>query len=195
MEAFEAFVAIALENEGLVVSEAIKFPVKRPTRKAKYEEIQTHGYEVDLVGARRDKLVLATVKSFFGSSGVKAGDVTGESGNAKGYMLLNDPVIREGVIDEAAKQYGYRPEQIWLRLYVGKFAAPVKRTHEPRIREWCASIKAGAGPIEVVGIEEVVAEVRKAASRKQYRDNPVLVSMKVLQAAGLLDVELPEEIG
>ena len=104
-------------------------------------------------------------------------------------------MIREGVIDEAAKQYGYRREQIWLRLYVGKFAAPIRRTHEPRIREWCASVNAGAGPIEVVGIDEVVAEVRKAASKKQYRDNPVLVSMKVLQAAGLLDVELPDEIG
>ena len=43
MEAFEAFVAIALENEGLVVSEAIKFPVQRPTKKAIHEEIQTHG--------------------------------------------------------------------------------------------------------------------------------------------------------
>lgn len=195
MEAFEAFVAIALESEGLVVSDAVKFPVQRPTKKAKYEEIQTHGYEVDLVGARRDKLVLATVKSFFGSSGVKAGEVIGESGKTKGYMLLNDSVIREGVIDEAAKQYGYPRDKIWLRLYVGKFAAPIRRTHEPRIREWCASVHAGAGPITVVGLDEVVAQVRKAASKKQYRDNPVLVSMKVLQTAGLLDVDLPKEVG
>ena len=49
MEAFESFVAIMLEAEGLVVSEAMKFPVALPTKKAAYQEIQTHGYEVDLV--------------------------------------------------------------------------------------------------------------------------------------------------
>ena len=74
MEAFESFVALALEAERLVVSEAIKFPVTRPVAKAARHEIQTHGYEVDLVGARADRLVLATVKSFFGSRGVASED-------------------------------------------------------------------------------------------------------------------------
>ncbi|MEZ5110342.1 MAG: hypothetical protein R2732_02410 [Microbacteriaceae bacterium] len=60
VEAFEQFVALALEAEGLVVSSALKFPVKRRTRKTAYEEWQTHGFEVDLVAARADKLVLAT---------------------------------------------------------------------------------------------------------------------------------------
>jgi len=46
------------------VSEAVKFRVKRRTSKASHEENQTHGFEVDLVGARADRLVLATVKSF-----------------------------------------------------------------------------------------------------------------------------------
>ena len=36
MEAFESFVAVALETEGLVVSEAIKFRVALPTKKAAY---------------------------------------------------------------------------------------------------------------------------------------------------------------
>lgn len=67
VEAFEQFVALALETEGLVVSGALKFPVKVRTTKAAYEEWQTQGFEVDLVGARSDRLVLATVKSFFGS--------------------------------------------------------------------------------------------------------------------------------
>jgi hypothetical protein len=52
VEAFESFVALALEAEQLVVSEAIKFPVARQVAKAARREIQTHGYEVDLVGAR-----------------------------------------------------------------------------------------------------------------------------------------------
>lgn len=77
MEAFESFVAIALEADGFVVSPAVKFDVKRRTRKAAYKEMQTHGYEVDLVAARSDQLVLATLKSFLGSAGVRAEDVMG----------------------------------------------------------------------------------------------------------------------
>lgn len=91
MEAFESFVALALEREGFVVSEAVKFPVQLQTRKAAYKEMQTHGYEVDLVAARADRLVLATVKSFFGSRGVVADHVTGETTNERGgklYLLL-----------------------------------------------------------------------------------------------------------
>jgi len=89
MEAFETFVALALETEGLVVSEAVKFDVARQTSSG----YQTHGYEVDLLGARRDHLVLASVKSFFGSKGVNADHVAGTSKSAtynKRYALLND---------------------------------------------------------------------------------------------------------
>ncbi len=69
MEAFEAFVALALEDEGLVVSESVKFPVRLRTRRQDQDEIQTHGYEVDLVGACADRLVLASVKPCLGSRG------------------------------------------------------------------------------------------------------------------------------
>ena len=58
MEAFEQFVALAMESEGLVVSEAQKFPVQVLTKKAAYVETQTHGFEVDLVGARSDRLLI-----------------------------------------------------------------------------------------------------------------------------------------
>ena len=43
MEAFESFVALALEAEKFVVSSAVKFNVKRRTAKLDYEEEQTHG--------------------------------------------------------------------------------------------------------------------------------------------------------
>jgi hypothetical protein len=78
VEAFESFVAVALEAEDFVVSGGVKFRVKLPTRKAAYTEEQTHGYEVDLVGARANRLVLASVKSAFGSRGVVAEHVTGK---------------------------------------------------------------------------------------------------------------------
>lgn len=189
MESFEQFVAVAMEAEGLIVSEAVKFPVQRSTRKAVYDEVQTHGYEVDLIGARADRIVLATVKSFLGSRGVVAEHVTGTGGDKRSrnlYMLLNDPGIRSAVVTAAADRYGYREDQVTLRLYAGRFAAPVKGTHEPVIRAWAAEQKVGAGPIEVYGLTDVVSAVQKAAASKSYRDNPVLITMKVLDAAGLL---------
>ncbi len=41
-------------------------------------------------------------------------------------------------------------------------------------------------PDQVFGLDEVVRRVQAAASHKQYRDNPVLVAMKVLAAAGVV---------
>jgi hypothetical protein len=173
MEAFESFVAIALDAEDLVVSEAVKFRVALPTRKAAYAETQAHRYEVDLVGARSGRLVLATVKSFLGSRGVAADHVTGatpDESARRQYRLLNDPEVRSAVVSAAAARFGYDPSQV---------------------RDWCAEQVAGRGPIEVIGIKEILAKVLRAAAETQYRDNAVLVTMKVLEAAGLLAHELP----
>jgi hypothetical protein len=192
MEAFESFVAVALEAEGFVVSPAVKFRVQMQTRKQAYREMQTHGYEVDLVAARADRLVLATVKSFFGSRGVVADHVTGETTNERSrklYLLLNNLTIRDQVISEASTRYGYSPSRVELRLYVGRFAAPTTGTHEQRIREWANDQRAGAGSIKVFGLDQVVRKVREVASQTEYRDNPVLVTMKVLDAAGMLLAE------
>jgi hypothetical protein len=52
-------VALALEDEQLVVSEAVKFPRDLQTTSG----IQTHRHEVDLVAAHKDTVVLASVKS------------------------------------------------------------------------------------------------------------------------------------
>jgi hypothetical protein len=195
VEAFESFVAVALEAEGLVVSSGVKFPVTLQTRKAAYPEVQTHGYEVDLVGARADRLVLATVKSYLGSSGVVAEHVTGETTNEQArrrYLLLNHPEIRRKVVKEALRLYGYRTSEVELRLYVGRFAGPVTGTHEKKIRAWAKTERVGGGPIRVFGLSDVVGSVREAASHKQYRDNPILVTMKVLEAAGMLTQALPD---
>lgn len=195
MEAFESFVAVALEAEGFVVSGPTKFPVTRQTAKRMHAEVQKHGYEVDVIAARSDRIVLATVKSFFGSRGVVAEHVTGAVSNQQarnGYRLLNDPFIREQVLKGVCARYGYRHEQVFFRLYVGRFAGPTKGANEAAIREWCGATVVGGGPIEVVGVEDVVAKVCGEASYKTYRDNPVLVTMKVLQAAGVLTLHPPE---
>jgi hypothetical protein len=191
VEAFESFVALALETEGLVVSEALKFPVTRQTPSG----LQTHGYEVDLVGARADRLVLASVKSFFGSRGVVAEHVTGQAANPtfnKRYALLNDVAIREAVVDGAAARFGYSPGQVELRLYVGRFAGAKSGAHAELVRRWCSEQRVGGGPIKVVGVEQVVDQAREVAASKQYRDNAALVAMKVLDAAGALKVAMPD---
>jgi hypothetical protein len=98
-------------------------------------------------------------------------------------------------VRQAAKQYGYKVKQVELRLYAGRFAAPTKGHHKKAILEWAAKERVGAGPIKVVGVDEVVGRVLEAAARKQYRNHEVLVTMKVLQAAGLLDLSLPDVDG
>jgi hypothetical protein len=188
MEAFESFVALALETEDLVVSEALKFPVTKQTSSG----LQTHGYEVDLVGARADRLVLASVKSYFGSRGVVADHVTATAARAehnRRYALLNDPIVREAVLKGAATRFGYDLDRVRLRLYVGRFAGarPGETSHEQRVREWCATQSAGGGAIEVIDVHQVVSRVKQVATTKTYRDNAALVAIKVLHAAGALD--------
>jgi hypothetical protein len=191
MEAFESFVALALETEKLVVSEALKFPVTQQTTSG----LQTHGYEVDLVGARSDRLVLATVKSFFGSAGVAADHVAGTATRVaynKRYALLNNPKVRDTIVKLAADRFGYQVHQVELRLYVGKFAGAKTGEHRRRIEAWCAEQQVGSGPIRVIGVKEVVDQVREVALTKQYRDSPALVTMKLLDAAGVLTFDVPD---
>lgn len=190
MEAFESFVALALEDEGLVVSAAVKFKVRKQTAKVASIEFQEHGYEVDLIGCRSDRLVLATVKSFFGSSGVQATDVLGTGRNQKGYKLLNNLEVRDGVLAAACERYGYRPEQVEFRLYVGKFGGG---KHEVQIRDWCANQIVGGHPIGVFGVLEIVDILQGLAKSKTYLNNPALVALKVLDAAAEARTKLTKQ--
>lgn len=191
MEAFESFVAVALEADGFVVSSGVKFPVKILTSKTARAEFQTHGFEVDLVAARSDKLILATVKSFFGSRGVAAEHVLGESlrsAAVKRYAILNNREVRSKVVRLAAQRYGYRTSQVELRFYVGRFAGRGGGSHEARIRAWAKTQRVGSGTIKVIDLSEVVDKVVEVARSTQYIDNPVLVALKVLAEAGRVDL-------
>jgi len=182
MEAFESFVALALQTEGLVVSDAVKFKISLPTKNKSRQEVQEHGYEVDLVAARSDKLVLVSVKSFFGSNGVRASEVSGVSGRAgdAGYKMLNRPEVREGILREACSLYGYSPSQVEFRLYVGHFMSV---NQELATRKWCSEQSVGSGPIKLVSVDEIVDLVKQKAESKTYLNNPALVTLKVLQEA------------
>jgi hypothetical protein len=82
----------------------------------------------------------------------------------------------------AARRYGYKVSQVELRLYVGKFAGQTKGEHEARIRKWAKRQRVGAGSIQVYGLDQIVGKVREAAAKKQYRDNPVLATLKAIEA-------------
>lgn len=189
MEAFESFVALALEAEGYVVAGPVKFKIKRQTKKASYVEIQEHGYEVDLVAARADRLLLVSVKGFFGSDGVRALEVSGEAGakSSGGYKMLNDLELRDAIIEKACDKYGFKPKQVELRLYGGKFKSGSKG--EAQVREWANKQKAGSGPIGVYSAEGIASIVLERAKEKTYVDNQVLMAIKVLLATDKIKLE------
>ncbi len=67
------------------------------------------------------------MKSAFGSRGVVADQVTGDTTNIRAkklYALLNDKDVRDNVLAGAASRYGYDLSQVHLRFYVGRFAGP-----------------------------------------------------------------------
>jgi len=155
--------------------------VRRLTKKRGRPETQEHGYEVDLVGARQDALVLASVKSFFGSKGVAKTGFRGlddsKPKQQTSYLIFNEADVREGIINQAAERYGYDRAAVQLRLYVGNFA----KGHELAIRQ---HLKARVPPATVVGLAEIIEHVERQASSKTYRNDPVVVMMKVLKKLG-----------
>jgi hypothetical protein len=186
MESFEHVCRVALEQEcdgrHYVVSTNVKFFVRRKTKKAAYDEYQEHGYEIDLVGARQGQLVLAEVKSFFGSHGVGRQSFRGlaDEGRRTTYdrfKVFNDPQLRSDVTLSACASYGYEPHQVEWRLYVGKFA----NGHEGDVRTHLASLEP---PVRVVGLREIVATLTELGDRRAYTDDPVIMTVKALRAAG-----------
>lgn len=186
MESFEQVCRVALEAEGYAVSGNVKFFVRRKTKKQAYDEYQTHGYEVDLVGAKAGSLVLAEVKSFLGSTGVSVAGFDGLAGaggkasKASQFKLYNDSDLRAKVLAEARRRYGYRAAEVEMRLYVGRF----RSGHEEAIRQHLAAFKRPS--VRVVGLEEIVGQLLEQAKSRSYVDDPVLVTVKALAAANLI---------
>jgi hypothetical protein len=184
MEAYEHVCKVALEAEGFVVTNNLKFSVRRKTRKTRHTEFQEHGYEIDLIAARADQLVLAEVKSYFGSAGVNVQGFKGLADPTKKsqfdrYKLFNDAELRQQICAKACEQFGYSAKQLRLRMYVGKFA----RDQEQKVR---AHLKKMKPSVQVVGLEEVVATLMRLAGRSTYTDDPVVMTVKALSHAGKL---------
>lgn len=95
------------------------------------------------------------------------------------FRVLNDPELREAVTAEARNHYGYEPDQVEWRLYVGNFA----KGHEDDVRAHLAGIDP---PVRVVGLTEIVDALIGLAGRRTYTDDPVIMTIKALAAADRL---------
>lgn len=185
MESFEHVCKVALEAEGFVVTTNVKFFVTRKTSRADRHEEQTHGYEVDLLGARHDRLVLGEVKSYFGSYGVSRQDFRGLADESKTthfsrYKLLNDDDLRAEVVRLACERYGYPSDYVEFRLFAGHF----RNGHEEAVTAHLAQ-----RGVRVVSLPAIADAVIGAASRKTYTDDPVIMTVKALSAAGRVTLE------
>ena len=175
MEAFEQVAKLALEGEGFAVSTGVKFLMRMKTAKKSHTEWQTHGYEVDLVGARADSLVLASVKSFFGSKGVQKSSFQPSSVDRKRYRLLVDTRFRKRIVDHACRRFGYQRRQVEVRFYAGMFHSDAD---EVDIRTLLARSR-----INVYGPAEIIKGVLAVTKAKTYRNDPVVATIRLFQSA------------
>ena len=189
MEAFEHVVKAYMESQGYIVSTNVKFPVKLRTRKTAYPEFQTHGYEIDIVATREGFLILGSVKSFLGSYGVSCKGFRGLSKGSSDreynqYRIFNDREVREGVIQKARERYGYYPRKsIQVKLFVGKFKS---KKEQWEIEEHLAFMKDRGVSFEVVGLDKIVQGLVEKAQESTYINDPVIMTVNALDAAGLL---------
>lgn len=188
MEAFEHVVKVYLEHQGYVVTNNVKFYVRRQTGRRAYPEFQTHGYDMDIVAAREDELLLGSVKSYFGSQGVTRNFFKGlarenERTAFERATIFNEVDVRKGVLNEAKRIYGYPLPKIHLALFVGKFGGG---SHEADIRSHLGRLRVGGQAVQVVGIEQIADSLMEIAASKTYHDDPVVMTLKVLRAANKL---------
>jgi hypothetical protein len=179
MEAFEHIVKVYLEAQGYIVTTGVKFPVKK---RCKNGRCQVHGYEVDVVAAKQDSLLLASVKSFFGSGGVNKQGFKGIADSTRRchfsrYVMFNKPQVRKGILIAASKRYGYSEEQIRFALFCGKF----RTCDEALVRRHLEAINIGAGNVRVIGPEQIAKGILDLSKGKTYVNDPVLVTLKLLR--------------
>lgn len=182
MQSFEHVCKVALESENFVVSTNVKFLVSRPTKQGKP---QLHGIEADLVGIRADKLVIAEVKSNFGSKGVRREHFVGLSPAKeiqKNYKLFNERELREEIVRQAAEKYGFRFDHVEVRLYAGN----IRKNDREAIKNHLQSMN-----VRLVTLDEILNSLLDLAATKTYVDDPVLMTVKAFIAGGRIQAAKP----
>jgi hypothetical protein len=101
------------------------------------------------------------------------------------FKLFNEPDLRAEVCKLACKQFGYEPDRLELRMYVGNFA----RGHEQAVRAHLANLDP---PVQVIGLSEIVDALIGLAEKRSYTDDPVVMTVKALAAAGCLSARRPK---
>ncbi len=182
MESFEAVVATALEAENYVVAGPITIKWFSPGHPKNKGE-QPNRLEIDLVAARGDRLVLATIKSFFGSGGVFPKDVMGTGRGASGYTMINDKKKRAELIELVAAKYGYEVKDVEVRLYAGKFAGV---QGEQIIRDWASKQVLGGGVLQVVNALQLSKVIFALAKESHYQNNVAIAFAKTQLEAELI---------
>jgi len=178
MESYENLVALAMSAENLLVAGPEKYPFVLPHIRKGRTVLATKWIEVDLIGMSANTLVLASVKSYFGSGGTTAGDFLGENGEkkAKLYSMIADEEVRNILGRAVAERYNFKESQIEFRFYSGLY----KGNSEQRLRDWADKPEnfAFGKPIKFYNVAQVIEPVALLAEESRYVDNPSLVAIK-----------------
>ena len=171
MESYEHVAKVWMESKGYAVSTGVKFMLRLPTQKKAWDEEQEHGYEVDLVAARGDKLVLVNVKSYFGSKGLSLVGLKREK------MFSRDEVW-EGILHGACKRYGYSKDQVELWVVAGR----VRRVEQTRVRDFLKEFSVRWGlRTEFFSAEDVAKGLIEATESRTYVNDPVIATVRTFR--------------
>jgi len=168
VEAFEHVAKVFLETQGFAVSTNVKFPVRMRTKKRSHEEYQTHGYEVDFVGARSNELLLGSVKSYFGSHGF--------SRKSFDKLFFDRPQIWEGILKGVIERFNYPRQQIFFGMFIGHFKGAEKLSTEKYTKE----ARFGGGKVRLYDLQTILNGVLAEARKGTYFNDPVVVAVKSL---------------
>ncbi len=176
MESYEHVTKVWMEAQGFIVSSGVKFPLKLPTNKKSRAESQKHGYEIDLIAARQDRLVLVNVKSYFGSKGLS---LTG----LKNEKMFSRDEVWEGIITGACNRYGYSRDKIELWVVAGLVSPRNKTT----ILKYLQILATDRGtPTRFFDAADVAQGLVDSTESKTYINDPVIATVRTLREARFL---------
>ena len=185
MESFEHLCKVAPEAERFVVTGNVKFFVRRKTQKKAHAEYQEHGYEIDLVAARGDQLVLAEVKSYFWLRGAStARDFANWQMRPAALTMTDLSCLTTLNCGQRSAPWPASDTDMNRIGSIAEVRWQLARGHEQAVREHLANLR--PIPVQVVGLGEIVPAIIGLAGKRTYTDDPVVMTVKALAAAGRL---------
>ncbi|MBI3744543.1 MAG: hypothetical protein HY261_09720 [Chloroflexi bacterium] len=93
--------------------------------------------------------------------------------------------MQQKIIEKSGEIYNYHPNQVELWLFVGHFES---LKQERKIRDGLAKSHSGFRSVTVVGLSEIVSVILKALDSKMYFNDPVIMTVRALEMAKVLQV-------